>query len=893
MKQIFSILSIILLISAFVPQSYAQQDCASAVDVASLPYSAATLSTTGMLNDYSSSDACGSTAMDNEDYVLSFTPAQDMQINVVLSNTSITTSGMLPLANIGLFITDLCPNDPMANCVASVDDVQSNPALNDVDLTSGTTYYIIISSANTLLGDETNVNFDIEITKNMDHDLGITSVEVAASSCDLVESVVGCYITNNGLYAETGFELNYSINGGPWNAQTYTETINPTESLLFEFTDLASFPDVGEYEIEVVVVLGTDENPTNNIGSVIRVKYPSYDTFPLTEDFESNNGYWSTGGTASSWEYGNPDELTPELVINSAASGDNIWVTNLEGTTNTSEVSYIESPCYDVSALFLPTIELNVWVSFSLFGNSATLQASLDGGATWTIDIYTFEGTEGWELITVQAPDLASESNVKFRINYESGFLAGEGIAIDDFTVKEAVLTDVGVSNITAPITGCGLTDDEVVTIEITNYGAQAVTDIVVDYSTDGGVTWLTTPETVATTINSGESYIYSFTNTCDLSTYGNYDIVAKTVQPGDEDNTNDEYEMTVSAQATIAATDYLESFETGDGGWVAYGTNSTLELAMPANTLINSAGEGDYAWVTNTAGFNHPSEVSYLESPCFDFTGLSNPKIKAMIQYETTQMLANFSLEYTIDNGFQWDTVEAGLVAENWYGGGLIPMGTWSGSSEGWVLASTDIPQVAGQASVKFRFVFNNGAFSMSDTEGVAIDLINIYDCTNMPTASFTYNVEGSSVTFTNESENATSFEWNFGDNEFLPSTSTEENPTFEYMMDGSYTVTLTAINECSSVEYSTTIDISTSVCETNLTSGIYPNPASSNLFVNLENEYNFSYQIVNLSGQLIASEESVLNGNSIDISNLATGVYYIKIEGSNSSFIQQFIKE
>lgn len=893
MKQLFSILGIIMLFVAFMPQSYAQQDCASAVDVASLPYSATTLSTTGMLNDYSSSDACGSTAMDNEDYVLSFTPAQDMQINVVLSNTSIQTGGIIPLANIGLFITDLCPNDPLANCVAFVDDVQSNPALYDVDLTSGTTYYIIISSANTLLGDETNVNFDIEITKNAADDIAITSIEGLISDCGLTTLTIGCYIENLGLNDASGFDVSYSVDGGPLQTAPFAGTITSGMSQYFEFATPADVSALGSHTIEVSADLTGDEDLTNNLLAQTIVNMPTYSVFPTTEDFESGDGYWSTGGTASSWEYGNPDELAPELVINSAASGDNIWVTNLEGTSNTSEVSYIESPCYDVSSLFLPTIELNAWVSFSLFGNSATLQASLDGGATWTIGLFTFEATDGWESISIPAFDLAGESDVKFRINYESGFLAGEGIAIDDFTVKEAILTDVGVSNITAPISGCGLTDTEVISIEITNYGAQAVTDIVVDYSIDGGVTWLTTPETVSTTINPGESYNYSFTNTCDLSAYGNYDIIAKTSQTGDEDNTNDEYDMTVSSQETIAAADYLESFETGDGGWIAYGTNSTLELAMPANTLINSAGEGDYAWVTNATGFNNSNEVSYLESPCFDFTGLSNPKIKAMIQYETTQMLANFSLEYSIDNGFQWDTVEAGLVAENWYGGGLIPMGTWSGSSEGWVLASTDIPQVAGQASVKFRFVFNNGIFSMNDTEGVAIDLINIYDCTDMPTASFTYNVEGSSVTFTNESENATSFEWNFGDNEFLPSTSTEENPTFEYMMDGSYTVTLTAINECSSVDYSTTIDISTSVCETNLTSGIYPNPASSHLFVNLENEYNFSYQIVNLSGQLIASEEAVLNGNSIDISNLAAGVYYIKIEGSNSSFIQQFIKE
>jgi hypothetical protein len=364
MKQIFTGFIAVTMLLLYSAVSVAQQDCMTPLDILSIPYSATGLSTTGMVNDYDAADACGSAAMVNEDFAFRFVPASDMQINVALLNTAIVNSGLLPFANIGLFITDKCPDDPMGTCIAYIDNVQSNPSISNIDVLGGNTYYIVISTANTLLGSTSNVNFDIEITKNMDHDLGITSVEVAPSSCDLVESIVGCYITNNGLYAETGFELNYSINGGPWNAQTYTETINPTETVLFEFTNLASFPTVGEYEIEVVVVLGSDENPTNNISSVTRVRFPSYDAFPLTENFEINNGFWATGGTASSWEYGDPDELIPGLVINSAASGDYIWVTNLDGNTNTSETSYIESPCYDLSSLFLPTLDLNYWQLF-------------------------------------------------------------------------------------------------------------------------------------------------------------------------------------------------------------------------------------------------------------------------------------------------------------------------------------------------------------------------------------------------------------------------------------------------------------------------------------------------------------------------------------------------
>lgn len=886
MKQIFTGFIAVTMLLLYSAITVAQQDCSTPLDILTIPYSATGLSTTGMVNDYDDLDACGSASMVNEDFVFSFTPDANMQINIALLNTSIVTSGFLPLANIGLFVTDLCPDDPMATCVASVDNVQANPSLSDINVTSGTTYYIIISSANTFLGDETNVNFDIEITKNMDHDLGITSVEVAPSSCDLVESIVGCYITNNGLYAETGFELNYSIDGGPWNAETYTATINPTETVLFEFANLASFPTAGEYEIEVVVVLGSDENPANNISSVIRVRFPNYDAFPFTEDFEMNTGFWATGGTASSWEYGNPDELLPELVINSAASGDYIWVTNLDGNTNTSETSYIESPCYDLSSLFLPTLDLNYWAAFSLFGNSASVQASIDGGANWTVTVAELTATDGWVNIIAQMPDLAGQSNVKFRINYTGGFLVANGIAIDDFTIKEAVLNDVGVTAILSPNTSCGLSDIETVSIEVTNFGAQDQTNVAVNYSVDGGTSWLAADQVIPN-VAAGAIEYFMFTITADLSTTGEYEIIAKTNHSGDEDNTNDDFSKLVLSQNTIPADEYTESFELGTAGWYAFGENSTMELAMPANTLINAAADGDYAWVTNATGFNDPAEISYLESPCFDFSDMVNPKIKAMIQYETTTFLSNFYLEYSID-GYTWDTVNAGLASYNWYGGSLVSFGTWNGSSAGWIEVATDMAYLAGQSSVKFRFVFNNGTFSMTDTEGVAIDMINIYDCDVFPNAEFSYAVNGFDVSFIDESENAETWAWNFGDNEFLPSTSTEQNPMFTYAAEGEYYVTLTVTNECSSSEYGTYIDLTTlnKINNSDIVS-IYPNPTSS--FINIDNVAANKVEIIDATGKIVFESNVDSNNIRIDVSELPAGNYFIKTGETVFSFVKE----
>ena len=57
--------------------------------------------------------------------------------------------------------------------------------------------------------------------------------------------------------------------------------------------------------------------------------------------------------------------------------------------------------------------------------------------------------------------------------------------------------------------------------------------------------------------------------------------------------------------------------------------------------------------------------------------------------------------------------------------------------------------------------------------------------------TASFSYVVDGLQVTFTNASENAVSYSWDFGDG---TGTSTDENPVYTYTEAGDYTVTLTA---------------------------------------------------------------------------------------------------
>ncbi|MFN4234674.1 MAG: CUB domain-containing protein [Bacteroidia bacterium] len=108
-------------------------NCVDATIIPALPYTQSSLSTCCKGNDYTSSNACGSSYMNGEDYVFRYTPATNQIIDISLGGT---------LSSTGLFITNGCPN--VGTCVAQANG--TNPFLCGVNLTGGVTYYIIVDT---------------------------------------------------------------------------------------------------------------------------------------------------------------------------------------------------------------------------------------------------------------------------------------------------------------------------------------------------------------------------------------------------------------------------------------------------------------------------------------------------------------------------------------------------------------------------------------------------------------------------------------------------------------------------------------------------------------------------------------------------------------------------
>src|SRR5690606_29226235 len=82
---------------------------------------------------------------------------------------------------------------------------------------------------------------------------------------------------------------------------------------------------------------------------------PLITAYPYLENFETDNGKWYAKGSNSSWQWGAPAGVN----IRKAASGQKAWATSLYGSYNNSELSYLYSPCFDLSALQEPVISFS------------------------------------------------------------------------------------------------------------------------------------------------------------------------------------------------------------------------------------------------------------------------------------------------------------------------------------------------------------------------------------------------------------------------------------------------------------------------------------------------------------------------------------------------------
>ena len=302
------------------------------------------------------------------------------------------------------------------------------------------------------------------------------------------------------------------------------------------------------------------------------------------------------------------------------------------------EVINLISPCLDFSQS--PTPKVEFW--YHMFGNNiGTLFMDVqDTNGVW-VNQWSLAGNQGDEWIQ-ETVDLTAYAflSVKIRFRAQSlGCCAGD-ISIDDIFIYQPQPNDVGVAAIVSPLQeGCNLTASENVTVAVTNYGTASQDTVPVTFQLDNGA--LIT-DTLFTTLNPGDTVLFTFSTTIDLSTGGQtYNLDTWTDLATEQTFLNDSL-TGYSIVNTTVATPMVQDFElfnfgtvpvqnwevdnTLDEPWTftSGATGTTLTGPTADHTLGTPLGK--YAYMEANLVTN--GEVAGLISPCIDLRNLTAPKI-------------------------------------------------------------------------------------------------------------------------------------------------------------------------------------------------------------------------------------------------------------------------
>ncbi len=182
-------------------------------------------------------------------------------------------------------------------------------------------------------------------------------------------------------------------------------------------------------------------------------------------------------------------------------------------------------------------------------------------------------------------------------------------------------------------------------------------------------------------------------------------------------------------------------------------------------------------------------------------------------------------------------------------------------------------------------------------------IPILVEFSGTDGPTVAFSVSsnlpTTGETLTFTNTSENATEYLWDFGDG----TTSTEENPMHVYQQEGTYFVTLSAVNGAGcvvTINEELLVALATNTQDQLLEASLnlYPNPTTGKLNVNLGVSYQnplTEIRMVDLLGRTVRQlTGSQISGNNLEIemTDLNNGVYHLIFVANDAKTTRRVVK-
>ncbi|MEN9569261.1 MAG: hypothetical protein RL172_492 [Bacteroidota bacterium] len=261
--------------------------------------------------------------------------------------------------------------------------------------------------------------------------------------------MVSIRIKNYNNTVVTNVQVNYRVNGGAIITENIPG-IAPNQTMDYVFLQKANLAAFTDYNFDVWLNHGPDNYKAND--SILNYSIhnsPVISNYPYLESFENGDGGFYSKGTNSSWQLGTP----AKSIINKAANGSNAWVTNLTGTYNNNETSYLISPCFDLTGMRSPVLSFShifevekdydyTWVEYSTDGKTWQKLGTTSAGTNWYDNVLLNNwaiSKPSWHVASFDIPVTNTVIKLRFVMSSDAG-VTEDGIGIDDVHIHEKAL---------------------------------------------------------------------------------------------------------------------------------------------------------------------------------------------------------------------------------------------------------------------------------------------------------------------------------------------------------------------------------------------------------------------------------------------------------------------
>ncbi len=619
---------------------------------------------------------------------------------------------------------------------------------------------------------------------------------------------------------------------------------------------------------------------------------------PYTQDFEASTtsipSCFNQGSSnVKDWEFSNSG--TGEHIGNNgtiggstASNGYFAWVDD----SSPHDTTTMLSPLFDVSGLTTPAL------SFYLLSNNeseSNVDFSIDvyDGSAWNNDFFTNNSNTAngeWEKFVLDLSTLTITGNIQLRfiVRERNGTDFYDDIAIDDITIDElptcldpsAILLD-SVSN-------------DYARLDWTENGTAI--EWQVQYDTAGF-----TPGTGILATTTTKPYGIS-----GLTAQTDYDFYVRAVcAPGDTSLWAGPFRFMTNCDPVIgdSITDAIAITTL-----TYYDTNNTSEC-FTSQFPANSSADVFYMLVTDSCV--DTLDISLCGTP-FDtrLYVLESDKVTQAAFDDDGCGGAPYASEMQIYSGVEFnggDTIY--IVVDGYFGGSEGEYFLYVNQN---IAANTaDITYPTNVCAGATATVTNNGTTGgtyssnggtidpstgdFSSTVGGMFEIYytvgNVTACMDMDTAMITVDTLDLSITVSNDTATATSagtYQWIDCANGDTAVTSATMQ-WFKPAVSGTYAVIVTGA--CGS-DTSACVTIATTGINTNtdLISGIYPNPTNGMFTIALTNNNSF-VEILNTVGQVVYSKNTTSNITNIELNNVAKGSYMVRVTNNGTQTIEKLI--